>query len=969
MTKRVVSLDLVKVIALLLMFFSHTVAFFYFGSNKLILFGQNWANLVCFISFLFVSGTAGYLAYLKIGSGAGIRGRLAKRFLLLLIGYYLLGIILNLKELTGLGLLGAVSEIAKILLFQRIPGYTEFLVPFLGYTGLFLLFRKQLKQLTARPIVLLILSVLLFGLGELLVRQLGDSGVLGQWGSLLYGSFSQYRFPLLQYFPVLVGGLLYGKVISDHKITLAELRAELVIGILVVSLGLVILLAAGPVEILRRWPPSIGFLTLGLAWTLLQLTLFEKLQLGGKGKVRELFIFISRNSLSLLIIHTALLSLGTQLKFPITNSAPVLFGVYLATTIVVVIGAYIWHFLANTFEHPTIRSVYKGVIISLTLVLLTVAVVVVNTNPKSLNQPGQLGANTSTIVKAPYWYDADSTYRLTWELSKDCCQTNPISNPETIIELNFEHSALVTNKLSRADGNDLVAVYWAQGKYNPAQIALKDLNTANSKAAISIPTREFPQDDTEKLILQLYSGNLFQAQDSSKNYPSNIDHNLSQAAATIANSRNIEVNELGMLQISINRLWYLKEEPLAVSFKLPTFTEESDAVSLQLFKVVNGNIEATPSFTRALNWNPNREYGISLNWPDLNLDFGDYFLQVQIDLGAASHQYILEHEIDPGLGKPYSDNTYKLSSNLVPIIYTAPVYTTWTIDWEGYDLAENYMKMMVELADKHQMPMTHYFNPRIYVNPAISPARANALTNWVKDREKKGDEIGLHLHMHLDLVAAAGVSPKSDPRWGGRTEGHDVLTSAYDETEYTKIVQWALGKFQEKGLSRPRGYRAGGWFLDLDNLKVLNKLGFTYDTSGSDFKEPYGPNKQPRTWDLTSTTRPYQVSSRNQNQSAPAPLLNIWEYPNNGANSTNKTSAELIRRLNQNLRKDNSTLANTEPQVLTYLSHPHWFNIDKPVMEALLNTAEKYKYNADNGPLVYVTQISAHEKYQAAIGN
>lgn len=155
--------------------------------------------------------------------------------------------------------------------------------------------------------------------------------------------------------------------------------------------------------------------------------------------------------------------------------------------------------------------------------------------------------------------------------------------------------------------------------------------------------------------------------------------------------------------------------------------------------------------------------------------------------------------------------------------------------------------------------------------------------------------------------------------------------------------------------------------MDLENLRALDKLKFVYDSSATDLTDPYGPNKQPREWKgLTPQSRPYQVSRSNQSANTPLPLLNLWEYPNNGNSSTSWPASDLINRLWQNLEfaEQGEVTTVKSPQVLTYLSHPHWFNIDKPVMEALFNEARKYKFSEDKGPLVYVTQLDAHRRYQ-----
>ena len=45
-----------------------------------------------------------------------------------------------------------------------------------------------------------------------------------------------------------------------------------------------------------------------------------------------------------------------------------------------------------------------------------------------------------------------------------------------------------------------------------------------------------------------------------------------------------------------------------------------------------------------------------------------------------------------------------------------PVYVVWSIDWEGFDVKEDYLKEMANISTKYGVPMTHFFNPYIYRN-------------------------------------------------------------------------------------------------------------------------------------------------------------------------------------------------------------------------------------------------------------
>jgi hypothetical protein len=108
---------------------------------------------------------------------------------------------------------------------------------------------------------------------------------------------------------------------------------------------------------------------------------------------------------------------------------------------------------------------------------------------------------------------------------------------------------------------------------------------------------------------------------------------------------------------------------------------------------------------------------------------------------------------------------------------------------------------------------------------------------------------------------------------------------------------------------------------------------------------------------LKSTTGPYQISGTDQNTNS-QPLLNIWELPNNGMDSTNNKADVLIQKFDDNYKQ----LPLTKPQVLTYMTHAHWLTtIDGKTMRTLLNETDNYKIEKDKGPVIYVTSQQAYD--------
>ena len=55
-----------------------------------------------------------------------------------------------------------------------------------------------------------------------------------------------------------------------------------------------------------------------------------------------------------------------------------------------------------------------------------------------------------------------------------------------------------------------------------------------------------------------------------------------------------------------------------------------------------------------------------------------------------------------------------------PFVISYPYYLVWTIDWEGYDIKNQYLDEMAEISENHHdIPMAHFFSPRIYITKTI----------------------------------------------------------------------------------------------------------------------------------------------------------------------------------------------------------------------------------------------------------
>jgi len=286
----------------------------------------------------------------------------------------------------------------------------------------------------------------------------------------------------------------------------------------------------------------------------------------------------------------------------------------------------------------------------------------------------------------------------------------------------------------------------------------------------------------------------------------------------------------------------------------------------------------------------------------------------------------------------------------VPVEFTVtyPLYVTWTFDWEGYDVKEEHLSTIARQSEEHGIPLTHFFNPRIYTNPELSPARAQELTEWVIDRRGRyGDDIGLHLHMQPDMVRAAGVEVREDAQhWGSNLkDGYDVLTSEYSYEDMVKMLNWSKNMFGMNGLGSPIMYRAGGWYADNEILQAVHDTGFKIDSSART-EYAFGHDKIAGHWHIAADQSPYRINLNNQNDTNGTSRL--WEFPNTGADSWSFSAQQMIERFE--LQHEEVL---TEPRVVTFLSHPEWYNVDAPKMDQVLGHTDQFLFDAGHGNVVY----------------
>lgn len=482
---------------------------------------------------------------------------------------------------------------------------------------------------------------------------------------------------------------------------------------------------------------------------------------------------------------------------------------------------------------------------------------------------------------------------------------------KTLAKIEINHANLVSEKKSLADGTDLQIVAQIGDAADAIYSQMTGVNTPHTTIVFDV--EKYP---SAKYFL----------------YYGNRNPKMEKVLGARIEGTNFSLAETGgaeapLVQITSTRLWHIiQDDQVKVDLNIST--------SLQVQKLSYAFVDTQDKGDIADFTTGSKTLSVTIpNPPTGNKDL-----------------YLIAHT-DQGVKR----------SNSINLNISAPMYVAWTIDWEGYDIKDSILNDAQDIAKRFNIPLTHFFNPRIFVAKEISQFRRDKLVNWVKSRSSVfGDEIQLHLHMHYDMVQAAGVKLQTVPRWGTGRDGYDVLTTNYSYSDFSKMLDWAKSQFAANGLPQPKGYRAGGWFANLETLKALNDAGFTYDSSGRE-KYSFGNQNKPGYWELPFTQQPYRPSSTNQNASEPGPQLNLWEIPNNGNDSYWFNADQLKNRFYQNY-VPGSILE--QSKLVTYISHFDWFETDKTKLNALFPEIQKYRYEDDKGPVIYVTLTHALKDWQ-----
>jgi hypothetical protein len=339
----------------------------------------------------------------------------------------------------------------------------------------------------------------------------------------------------------------------------------------------------------------------------------------------------------------------------------------------------------------------------------------------------------------------------------------------------------------------------------------------------------------------------------------------------------------------------------------------------------------------------------------LAVEGGAFRLEASIaDLGPGEHALVLS-----------ADASERAFAGLV-FLRTHPLYVVVTNDWDDPDNDISAFIRQEELHEWHpELRLTHFVGPYTFTDPGVSETRRAAIVDWLLGmRDGHDDEIGLHIHPYCSFVESAGLECLIEPSYAystGDDTGYAVFLTAYDEEQTQTLLERADAIFEERGLGRPTGFRAGGWTADLHTLRALGRAGFVADTSAANWSrleewEGY-PGASLYEWNrdqwasIDETSQPYYPSETDILGTEP-PVIPVLEVPDNGLLVDYVTAEEMIEVFGANW--PGGALA--EPRQVSIGYHPPNFSVEfQTRIHGALEHADRFLASRGEGPVVYAT--------------
>lgn len=974
--QREMIIDLFRGFTVVLMIITHVIGLTYDyqkGTDISVYYIGLIGGVTSFTAFLLLSGISAYLSYIKYNTREEVAQKTPRvffrslRILFIFIMLSIVGVfILGQMYLTRPSLSWAGRMFDAVTL-KNLVEYTEFLPALAIFTFSLIFFRKIYKFISSNILLTLTVGSLTYFVGNLLVSVNFPSERLNTFKSLfvghLYNGNGIHSFPIFQYFIIFLLGIYIGKYFLEYNSANFRLAliSKLMIGFTLIAVvstlisNYIDIKLFYPLPVEGRFPPSIGFIALSLSIALFIFALlYLTFRMIPKGLIR--FVnYIGQNAFTFFYFHILIL-FGFKYYFDNnqTFTRPTdLLGIVvttLATIFLCLVGSRLLDYFGTIVKGDEFQADFRHFIVNVLpnfviLISLVFFVIIVYTNLKLTSEASQVESrnlNKTLVLGATsdsWWNDSYKTKRII--TIQNNSGIDYYAGDWTKISLNHRDEINKKDALNPS-GIDLRIIFIDNGVFEEIPFVLENPNTEATSLSFQIQ-KNIPNGQSSSNYF-VYFGNAFESkfpESTSKPSRGAIEKDITQS------------NDIfHPISGKVNRTWFLKNSLGTKLLDNLVFEINLNDVTISPNSLVTYKIEGT-NIAGDMNKINDKTYSINSNISSLKN--GQYSIQAKI--------------VD-------IDNNLKIISTYsVPFYISFPLYVTWSMDWDGWGVAQYDLNTMNSISSKYGMPIVQLFNPRIYLPiekqtgsvPKVTKESADYLTSWVLNRQKNnGDEIGLHVHMFADMVKEAGVEPRSVFASGAMYG--DSLTNAYSQIELETIFDWGLAQFEANRLPSPITYRSGGWFSGPQVLKAAQNVGILIDTTGrtSGPINPSIPSSTKVPWSLTSTTRPYQPSVNDINKWEGS-RLKIWEFPNNGADSYWFSKEDLIKRFQDNYQTNGIM---TYPQVLTYLTHPHWITSrDAPKLRALFDFINNFKYSNDSGPVVYSTLEKIFKEWDKRLNN
>jgi hypothetical protein len=338
---------------------------------------------------------------------------------------------------------------------------------------------------------------------------------------------------------------------------------------------------------------------------------------------------------------------------------------------------------------------------------------------------------------------------------------------------------------------------------------------------------------------------------------------------------------------------------------------------------------------------------------ELDRSGSEFTGEIPIDhLEIGAHPILLAAD---GASIGFAAHTFRRSHALYVLVGT---------DWDDPDNTEQAYMLQEDLHARFpELLITHFAAPYSFTDPTVTAERRELIAAWLTEQaEVHGDEIGLHIHPFCNFVESAGLTCRTEPSTvydQGDTSGYTVMCAAYDQAEFTTLLEHADQLFAAAGLPKPTSFRAGGWTTDLHTLAALRDAGYVADTSALNWERMEEWQDQQNgvlyEWNSTQwstiddTSQPYYPSVDDIQSGAGEPI-GILEVPDNGIMVDYVSGDEMIEIFGKNW--DGQSLA--EPRQVTYGYHPsNYIPFYHDRLVTALEHVDQYRASAGAGPVVY----------------